>query len=172
MGVSKYLREKKLVIVEGVILDLRLKTLGSLEIFMEVEKAYLKSAYVLEVTIDGAEISGTTNGVRIKTWQGGSGIAKNIKFQNIEMHNVSNPIIINQYYCDHHKPCKEQKSAVKVKNVMYKNIKGTSATEVAIKFDCSKAYPCQDILLQHYKKTGWIICFIHRELLAMSSISR
>ncbi|KAG8646699.1 hypothetical protein MANES_09G024100v8 [Manihot esculenta] len=111
--------------------------------------------YVSEVTIDGAEISGTTNGVRIKTWQGGSGIAKNIKFQNIEMHNVSNPIIINQYYCDHHKPCKEQKSAVKVKNVMYKNIKGTSATEVAIKFDCSKAYPCQDILLQHYKKTGY-----------------
>ena len=42
-----------------------------------------------------------------------------------------------------------QKSAVQVKNVVYKNIKGTSASEVAVKFDCSKTYPCQGILLQN-----------------------
>lgn len=41
-----------------------------------------------------------------------------------------------------------QKSALQVKNVVYKNIKGTSASEVAMRFDCSKAYPCQGILLQ------------------------
>ncbi|XP_037497014.1 polygalacturonase [Jatropha curcas] len=105
-------------------------------------------AYVSGVTIDGAKISGTTNGVRIKTWQGGSGIANNIKFQNIEMYNVTKPIIIDQHYCDQHKPCKEQKSAVQVKNVVYRNIKGTSASNVAIKFDCSKSYPCQGILLE------------------------
>uniref|UniRef100_A0A2C9VFT3 endo-polygalacturonase n=2 Tax=Manihot esculenta TaxID=3983 RepID=A0A2C9VFT3_MANES len=104
-------------------------------------------AYVSGVTIDGAKLSGTRNGVRIKTWQGGSGVARDIKFQNIEMQNVRNPIIIDQYYCDH-KSCNEQRSAVEVKNVMYKNIKGSSASEVAIKFDCSKAYPCQGILLQ------------------------
>ncbi|KAJ9181100.1 hypothetical protein P3X46_009266 [Hevea brasiliensis] len=105
-------------------------------------------AYVSGVTIDGAKLSGTSNGVRIKTWQGGSGIASNIKFQNIEMQNVSNPIIIDQYYCDNHKSCKEQRSAIQVKNVVYKNIKGTSASNVAIKFDCSKTYPCQGILMQ------------------------
>ncbi|KAJ9184785.1 hypothetical protein P3X46_004473 [Hevea brasiliensis] len=104
-------------------------------------------AHVSGVTIDGAKLTGTTNGVRIKTWQGGSGYASNIIFQNIEMHNVSNPIIIDQYYCDH-KSCKEKRSAVQVKNVVYKNIKGTSASEVAIKFDCSKTYPCQGILLE------------------------
>lgn len=34
-----------------------------------------------------------------------------------------------------------------MKNVVYKNIKGTGASEVAIKFDCSKTYPCEGILM-------------------------
>jgi polygalacturonase len=41
--------------------------------------------------------------------QGGSGYAKNVTFQNVEMHNVRNPIIINQFYCDKKEPsCSEQ----------------------------------------------------------------
>lgn len=40
--------------------------------------------------------------------QGGSGYAKDIIFQNIDMHNVSNPIIIDQNYCDQTGPCPEQ----------------------------------------------------------------
>ncbi|RHN47875.1 putative polygalacturonase [Medicago truncatula] len=60
------------------------------------------------VMVNGAKISGTTNGVRIKTWPGGSGIASNITFQNIEMDNVTNPIIIDQNYCDKKKmSCKQ-----------------------------------------------------------------
>ena len=31
---------------------------------------------------------------------------------------------------------------------MYKNIRGTSASEIAVKFDCSKTFPCQGILMQ------------------------
>ncbi|GMI65730.1 ARABIDOPSIS DEHISCENCE ZONE POLYGALACTURONASE 1 [Hibiscus trionum] len=104
-------------------------------------------AFVSGVTVDGAKLSGTTNGVRIKTWQGGSGTASNIKFQNIEMNNVKNPIIIDQNYCDQSKPCKEQGSAVQIKNVVYSNIKGTSSSEVAINLDCSKSHPCQGIVL-------------------------
>uniref|UniRef100_A0A803P6K3 endo-polygalacturonase n=1 Tax=Cannabis sativa TaxID=3483 RepID=A0A803P6K3_CANSA len=105
-------------------------------------------AYVSGITVNRAKLIGTTNGVRIKTWQGGSGTATNITFENIEMENVANPIIIDQNYCDQHKPCKEQKSAVQVKNVIYKSISGTSATEEAIKFDCSEVSPCQGIVLQ------------------------
>ncbi|GFP89698.1 polygalacturonase [Phtheirospermum japonicum] len=105
--------------------------------------------YVSDVVVNGAKLSGTTNGVRIKTWQGGSGSASNIKFQNIEMQNVENPIIIDQNYCDHNKPCKQQSSAVQVKNVVYQNITGTSGTDVAINFNCSKNHPCQGIVMQN-----------------------
>ncbi|KAK2653206.1 hypothetical protein Ddye_013062 [Dipteronia dyeriana] len=106
-------------------------------------------ATVSGVLVNGAKLSGTTNGVRIKTWQGGSGYASNIKFQNIEMSNVTYPIIVDQSYCDQDKPCKEQSSAVQVKNVVYQNIKGTSSSKVAVKFDCSKNYPCQGVILQN-----------------------
>ncbi|KAF2319544.1 hypothetical protein GH714_016903 [Hevea brasiliensis] len=106
-------------------------------------------AEVSGVCVDRATLSGTTNGVRIKTWQGGSGYAKNITFKNIIMINVSNPIIIDQNYCEKDVPCPpEQKSAVQVSNVIYKNITGTSATEVAVNFNCSRTFPCQGIQLQ------------------------
>ncbi|XP_048142103.1 polygalacturonase-like [Rhodamnia argentea] len=60
------------------------------------------------VTVDRANFSGTTNGVRIKISHGGSGSAGNIKFQNIEMHDVSNPIIAEQSYHDQDEPCRQQ----------------------------------------------------------------
>ncbi|KFK35000.1 hypothetical protein AALP_AA5G221100 [Arabis alpina] len=110
-------------------------------------------AYVSGISVDGAKLSKTDNGVRIKTYQGGSGTAKNIKFQNIRMENVKNPIIIDQNYCDKDK-CEQQGSAVQVSNVVYKNITGTSATDVAIKFDCSKKYPCQGIVLSNVNIKG------------------
>ncbi|PON74215.1 Glycoside hydrolase [Parasponia andersonii] len=106
-------------------------------------------AEVSNVIVNRARFSGTTNGVRIKTWQGGSGYAKNIIFQNIAMRNVSNPIIIDQNYCDQDEPCHEQDSAVQISNVMYNNIKGTSDSQVAVKFECSKSFPCQGISLQN-----------------------
>ncbi|KAL5543575.1 hypothetical protein UlMin_007359 [Ulmus minor] len=93
--------------------------------------------YVSNVFVNRARLTGTTNGVRIKTWQGGRGYAKNIKFQNIVMNNVTNPILIDQKY------------SVQVSNVIYNNIKGTSASEVAMKFDCSKNYPCGAISLRN-----------------------
>ncbi|KAJ4844234.1 hypothetical protein Tsubulata_021409 [Turnera subulata] len=105
-------------------------------------------AKVSHVEVNRATLSGTTNGLRIKTWQGGSGYAKKIRFQNVVMHNVTNPIIIDQYYCDQVDPCPEQPSAVKISQVMYRNIKGTSESEVAVKFNCSKRNPCRQILLQ------------------------
>ncbi|XXG64147.1 hypothetical protein AAC387_Pa05g2177 [Persea americana] len=111
--------------------------------------------HVAMVTVNGAKFFGTTNGVRIKTWQGGSGNASNIKFQNIDMRNVTRPIVIDQYYCDSMKPCpSEQQSAVEVSNVVYKSITGTSASEVALTFHCSKNFPCHDIVLQDINLVG------------------
>ncbi|KAM6565105.1 hypothetical protein CsatB_025103 [Cannabis sativa] len=106
-------------------------------------------AHVSDVFVRRAQFYGTTNGVRIKTWQGGVGDASNITFQDIEMHNVRNPIIIDQNYCARSTtPCQEQESAVQVRNILYQNIRGTSADEVAIKFDCSHSVECEGIVLE------------------------
>ncbi|KAH0865248.1 hypothetical protein HID58_082459 [Brassica napus] len=110
-------------------------------------------AYVSGVNVDGAKLAETDNGVRIKTYQGGSGTARNIRFQNIRMENVKNPIIIDQNYCDKDK-CEQQDSAVQVNNVVYRNISGTSATDVAITFDCSEKYPCKGIVLDNVNIKG------------------
>lgn len=111
---------------------------------------------VSDVFVNGASLNGTQNGVRIKTWQGGSGYAQRIMFQNVNMINVSNPIIIDQYYCApgspcHNKPlkpCNNHSSAVQVHNVTYTDITGTSATKEAIKLACSGSVPCTKIVME------------------------
>ncbi|KAH7527856.1 hypothetical protein FEM48_Zijuj05G0010900 [Ziziphus jujuba var. spinosa] len=112
--------------------------------------------HVSNVFVNRATLTGTTNGLRIKTWQGGSGYAKNIWFQNIAMDRVKNPIIIDQDYCDQKTPCHEQKSAVQISNVIYSNINGTSSSEVALRLDCSESFPCQRIVMQdvNFKPDG------------------
>ncbi|GAV66002.1 Glyco_hydro_28 domain-containing protein [Cephalotus follicularis] len=112
---------------------------------------------VHDVMVDGALLSNTENGVRIKTWQGGSGFATEIRFQNILMDNVSHPIIIDQYYCDSPLPCANQTSAVSVTNISFIHIKGTSATEEAIRFACSDDSPCERFYLEDIQLVsyGW-----------------
>ena len=47
----------------------------------------------------------------------------------------------------------KQVSGVKISDVTYQDIHGSSATEVAVKFDCSKKYPCTGIKLEDVKLT-------------------
>uniref|UniRef100_A0ACD5TKN3 Uncharacterized protein n=1 Tax=Avena sativa TaxID=4498 RepID=A0ACD5TKN3_AVESA len=110
-------------------------------------------ARVENITIDGVRLRGTTNGARIKTWQGGRGYARNIVFQNMIMENVWNPIIIDQNYCDSATPCNKQRSAVEVSHVLFKNIRGTSASTEAIKLSCSRDVPCHAIALHNVNLT-------------------
>ncbi|CAN6295984.1 unnamed protein product [Urochloa humidicola] len=111
-------------------------------------------AHVSDVLVEKATLLGTTNGVRIKTWQGGHGYAERITFQDISMNNVTNPIIIDQNYCDSRTPCYEQGSAIAVSNIRYRNIHGTSASKVAINFICSRAVRCDGILMQDIYLVG------------------
>ncbi|XP_022973630.1 polygalacturonase-like, partial [Cucurbita maxima] len=96
----------------------------------------------------GMTFTRTRNGVRIKSWgRPSNGFATNVHFQHIIMNNVKNPIIIDQNYC------RGQDSGVKVSEVTYEDIKGTSATEIAINFDCSPTNHCTGLSLIDIKLT-------------------
>ena len=62
---------------------------------------YSKEKEVVGVTVKKCKLTSTTNGVRIKTWPDSVGTfpATDMHFEDIEMVNVSNPIIIDQEYC-------------------------------------------------------------------------
>ncbi|CAI5969344.1 unnamed protein product [Closterium sp. NIES-64] len=55
-----------------------------------------KTACVSNVTVTNSVLSGLSNGVRIKTYQGGSGSVFNVRYENITMLNVDRPIVIDQ----------------------------------------------------------------------------
>ncbi|XP_076951663.1 polygalacturonase-like [Bidens hawaiensis] len=104
---------------------------------------------VKNVTVKKVNFKDTDNGLRIKSWARPShGFVDGVLFESANMTNVQNPILIDQNYCPSHKNCPNQVSGVKISNVRYQDVHGTSATEVAVKFDCSKKYPCEDITMQ------------------------
>ena len=107
-------------------------------------------AAVENVALDTARISRAQNGVRIKTWQGGAGYVRNVRFSNVAVDDVDHPIVIDQFYCDARAgPCRSSTSSgVQVANVAYLNISGTSRRAEAIRFACSDAAPCTDIVLR------------------------
>ncbi|XP_071689545.1 polygalacturonase-like [Rutidosis leptorrhynchoides] len=103
---------------------------------------------VQNVTVKRTTFWGSENGLRIKSWaRPSNGFVDGVLFQNAIMTNVQNPIVIDQNYCPVHN-CPSQASGVKISNVRYQDIHGTSATKVAVKLDCSKKYPCQGITMQ------------------------
>ncbi|KAF6162334.1 hypothetical protein GIB67_008463 [Kingdonia uniflora] len=105
-------------------------------------------AGVQNVTVQTVTFTGTENGFRIKTWaKPNTGFVKGVHFQHATMTNVQNPIIIDQQYgSDSAHP--HQASGIQISDITYKDIKGTSATEVAVKFDCSQEKPCNGLIME------------------------
>ncbi|KAL5996213.1 hypothetical protein ACLOJK_026287 [Asimina triloba] len=102
---------------------------------------------VSDIYVSDCTLVGTTNGVRIKTWPGSPVVqADNFTFEDITMSNVQFPIIIDQKYCPSRR-CSNEPSNVKISNIVYKNIKGTSFSKLAVNLACSAAFPCQNIQL-------------------------
>ncbi|XP_027115710.2 polygalacturonase-like [Coffea arabica] len=109
----------------------------------------LQEPGVKNVTVKTVTLSGTQNGLRIKTWaMPSNGFVTGVLFQHAVMVNVQNPIIIDQNYCPNRAKCPGQASGVRISDVTYQDVHGTSATEVAVNFDCSKKYPCSRIILE------------------------
>ncbi|XP_057454301.1 probable polygalacturonase At3g15720 [Lotus japonicus] len=107
---------------------------------------------VEEVHVRNCIFQGIKNGARIKTWPGGSGYARKIRFEDIILNGAKNPIIIDQNYKDYQRngPAK----AVKVSDITYRNITGTSLSEEAISLNCDPI-GCTDIACPFdYRFTG------------------
>ncbi|KAF1869707.1 hypothetical protein Lal_00017283 [Lupinus albus] len=117
-------------------------------------------ATVENVYVSDCNITGATNGVRIKTWQGGSGYVRNVNFQRITISNTKNPIIINQDYNDiimnefKKGAPKEKGSGLEINGVIYEDVKGTSASEVAINLDCNSSQGCHGITMHDINLTS------------------
>ncbi|KAJ3708850.1 hypothetical protein LUZ61_012555 [Rhynchospora tenuis] len=111
------------------------------------------TATVEKISVSNSHFFNTTNGARIKTWQGGKGYVRSISYDNISFTNVTNPIIIDQYYCLTDNGCPPQKSAVQISNVKYNNFWGTSSKDYAVTLNCSKTVACTDIHLTNINIT-------------------
>ncbi|KAM7257229.1 hypothetical protein ACFE04_012970 [Oxalis oulophora] len=94
------------------------------------------------IIIKNCTLISTDNGLRIKTYGGSQpSQASNIIFQDIIMKGVKNPIIIDQEYQSHNKG----PSRVKLDDIRYINVRGTSTSKLAVSLTCSKTCPCTNV---------------------------
>ncbi|KAF8400648.1 hypothetical protein HHK36_013947 [Tetracentron sinense] len=107
-----------------------------------------------EIYVQHCTFSGTMNGARIKTWQGGSGYARKISFEQITLTAVKNPIIIDQYYCNGANQCTNSTSAVAISDVRYNGVQGTSSVDNAINLSCSHSVGCTNIVMDQINITS------------------
>ncbi|KAK2989314.1 hypothetical protein RJ640_014773 [Escallonia rubra] len=113
-----------------------------------------KELDVAGVVVKNCTMLGTTNGVRIKTWAGSDpSRASRILFDNIVVDNVQNPIIIDQGYGSR----SSKPSLVKISDVTYQNIRGTTTSPVAVNLMCSRQAPCQNVRLNNINLTHRLI---------------
>ncbi|KAL0540576.1 hypothetical protein IC582_020584 [Cucumis melo] len=110
--------------------------------------------YNLEEPVEGLQVknctlTGTTNGLRIKTWPASpaAGVASDMHYEDVVMNNVMNPILIDQEYCPYNQCNKQVPSKVKISKVSFKNIRGTSGNAAAVTLVCSSSNPCDGVEL-------------------------
>ncbi|XP_004305261.1 PREDICTED: probable polygalacturonase At3g15720 [Fragaria vesca subsp. vesca] len=109
-----------------------------------------------QINVRNCSFNGTQNGARLKTWQGGSGYARKITFENITLTDAKHPIIIDQHYCNGKHDCPNSTQAVQVSDVTYSNIQGTSSSMEAIVFNCTQIPGCTNIVMKQINITSAI----------------
>ncbi|KAI3915167.1 hypothetical protein MKW98_011512 [Papaver atlanticum] len=98
---------------------------------------------VERVHVQNCNFTDTRNG-------GGSGYAKTILFDKIMLERVHNPIVIDQYYCNGGHHCTEyvsSPSAVKISDVTFNGIRGSSTNILVINLNRSKTVACTNITM-------------------------
>ncbi|XP_054817492.1 polygalacturonase-like [Prosopis cineraria] len=110
---------------------------------------------VSNVNVKNCTISNTMNGVRIKTWPGTPGAITitDMHFEDIIMNNVQNPVMIDQEYCPSNQCDKSTPSKIKISNVTFTNISGTSQSQDGVVLICSSGVPCDNVQLNNINLT-------------------
>ncbi|XP_075096879.1 polygalacturonase-like [Nicotiana tabacum] len=97
------------------------------------------------VTVRNCTFRGTTNGARIKTYMGSPSLqVSGVIYEDIILDNVKNPIVIDQHY---HSKNRNEPSRVKLVDIHFKNIRGTTTSKIPVALNCSEALPCEGIEL-------------------------
>lgn len=112
---------------------------------------YKNEEEVIGVRVKNCTLTNTMFGTRLKTWPSSPlpGTARDLHFNDIIMNNVSTPILIDQEYCPHNQCDLSVPSQVKISDVTFTNVRGTSASNVAMKLQCSKGNPCKNVELNN-----------------------
>ncbi|KAK7305352.1 hypothetical protein VNO77_43257 [Canavalia gladiata] len=106
---------------------------------------------IVGFTVRNCTLNNTDNGVRIKTWPDTPGniTVTNVRFEDIRMINVKNPIIIDQEYCPWNQCSRKSPSKIRISEIIFRNIIGTSATREAITLICSSKVPCEYVVFDN-----------------------
>ncbi|KAL1553025.1 galacturonan 1,4-alpha-galacturonidase [Salvia divinorum] len=97
------------------------------------------------ITFSSCTLTGTTNGARIKTYHKSPVLtATTIIFEDLTLNDVKNPVLIDQHYFSKTEP---EQSSVKISDVHFRRIKGTTISKIPVLLNCSKKVPCSDIEL-------------------------
>ncbi|XP_050366390.1 exopolygalacturonase-like [Argentina anserina] len=118
---------------------------------------YKNEQPVVGVNVTNCRLSNTTNGARIKTWANeNGGEASGIVFDNLVLDHVKAPIVIDQHYgmkkdpvINSNNPNAGAQSLYKLRDIHFRNIKGTSSQNVAVSLACSAKNPCDGVELNN-----------------------
>ncbi|CAL5056677.1 unnamed protein product [Urochloa decumbens] len=115
--------------------------------FFHIALLGTKNVRISGLKIDAPSTSPNTDGIHIERSAGVSkSNAARMVFENLVMKDVQNPVIIDQKYCPYYSCKHKYVSGVTIKDITFKNVKGTATTPVAVMLRCG--VPCQGLVLQ------------------------
>ncbi|KAK7035766.1 putative exopolygalacturonase X [Favolaschia claudopus] len=109
---------------------------------------------VENVTSRNIQMSNAGNGARIKAWAGpnvGSGIVKNVTFENFIESNVDNPVVIDQVNMTNATACAQFPSNTFIQDIVFRNIAGTSSGSQVANLACSPDGRCSNIDVENFE---------------------